>query len=113
MIKNRDIAVAIVLTVVTCGLYGLYWFACLNDDLNELTDKNGTSGGIALVLSLVTCGIYTLYWMYKSGEKVDQLKVQRGLNPQYTGIIYLVLKILGFGIVSCALIQDELNKHAQ
>ena len=113
MVKNRSVAVAILLTIVTCGIYGLYWFVCLNDDLNELTDENGTSGGIALLLCLVTCGIYSLYWMYKAGEKVDRLKEERGLNQTYSGIVYLVLGMLGFGIVSYALIQDELNKNAQ
>lgn len=113
MIKRRDIAVAIILSIVTCGIYGLYWFVCLNDDLNELTDREGTSGGVALILSLVTCGIYTIYWMYKSGEKVDELKSRRGQTSQYSGPVYIVLTLFGFGIVSYALIQDELNKHAQ
>lgn len=113
MIKRRDIAVAIILSIVTCGIYGLYWFVCLNDDLNELTDREGTSGGVALILSLVTCGIYTIYWMYKSGEKVDELKSRRGQTSQYSGLVYIVLTLFGFGIVSYALIQDELNKHAQ
>ena len=113
MIKRRDIAVAIILTIITCGIYGLYWFVCLNDELNELTDKNDTSGGIALLLSLITCGIYSYYWMYKAGEKVDTLKANRGQPAQYTGIVYLVLTLFGFGIVSYALIQDELNKNAQ
>lgn len=113
MIKRRDIAVAIILSIVTCGIYGLYWFVCLNDDLNELTDREGTSGGVALILSLVTCGIYAIYWMYKAGEKVDELKSRRGQTSQYSGIVYLVLSLFGFGIVSYALIQDELNKHAQ
>ena len=113
MIQRREIAVAIILTIVTCGIYGLYWFVCLNDELNELTDKNDTSGIVALVLSLVTCGIYSIYWMYKAGEKVDTLKSQRGMTSQYTGILYIILSLLGFGIVSYALIQDELNKNVQ
>lgn len=112
MINRRDIAVAIILTIVTCGIYGLYWFVCLNDDLNELTDKNDTSGGMALLLSIVTCGIYLYYWMYKAGEKVDTLKANRGQVSQYSGIVYLVLTLFGFGIVSYALIQDELNKNS-
>ena len=113
MVKRKDVAVAIILTIVTCGLYGLYWFVSLTNDLNELTDKNGTSGGMALVFSLVTCGLYTFYWMFKSGEKVDILRRNRGESGEYTSIIYLVLALFGLSIVSYALIQDELNKNAQ
>lgn len=113
MVKRKDVAVAIILTIVTCGLYGLYWFVSLTNDLNELTDKNGTSGGMALVFSLVTCGLYTFYWMFKSGEKVDILRRNRGESGEYTSIIYLVLALFGFSIISYALIQDELNKNVQ
>ncbi len=106
--RERNIGVCIVLTIVTCGIYGLYWLVCLADDINSLTNKNGMSGGMVLLLSIVTCGIYSLYWMYVSGAAIDEYKG----THDYTGIIYLVLSILGFGIVSYALMQNELNKLA-
>ena len=28
MIERRNIAVCIVLTLVTCGIYGIYWIVC-------------------------------------------------------------------------------------
>lgn len=30
--RERNIAVAIILTIVTCGIYGIYWFIVLTDD---------------------------------------------------------------------------------
>lgn len=32
MIQQRNIALCIVLSIVTCGLYGLYWYVCLTND---------------------------------------------------------------------------------
>ena len=32
MIQQRNIAVCIILSIVTCGIYGIYWLICLNDD---------------------------------------------------------------------------------
>lgn len=29
MIKRREIALAIILTIVTCGIYGMYWFVIM------------------------------------------------------------------------------------
>lgn len=50
MVQNRSIAVCIILSIVTCGIYGLYWFVCLTDDANTVSgDVNGTSGIMALV----------------------------------------------------------------
>ena len=112
MVQQRSIAVAIILTIITCGIYGLYWFVCLTDEANQLTKGDDTSGGMALIFTLITCGLYGYYWSYKMGEKVDELKNQRGLSSSSTGILYLILSLFGFQIVAYALIQDEINKNA-
>lgn len=112
MIEQRNIALCIVLSIVTCGIYGIYWFICLSNDANTASGTFGTSGGTAFVLTLITCGIYGLYWAYKQGEKIDSAKNSRGIPTGNSGILYLVLSIFGLGIVAYALMQDELNKLA-
>ncbi len=111
---QRNIAICIVLSIVTCGIYGIYWMIKVVDELNEASDnQNGTSGGMVFLLSLVTCSIYLWYWMYKAGELVNNAKAARGLPVESdSSILYMLLTIFGFGIVSWALIQNELNKVA-
>lgn len=111
MVQNRSIAVCIILSVVTCGIYGIYWMICLANDVNTVSDKpNDTSGGVVFLLSIITCSIYLWYWMYKTGEKLEYAQQKRGLPATNNGVLYLVLSILGLGIVSYCLIQSELNK---
>ena len=111
MVQNRNLAVCIILTIVTCGIYGIYWFICLNNDSNTVSNEpNPTSGGIALLLTIVTCGIYGIYWMYKVGNQLDKACQQRGMPASTRGVLYLVLSIVGLGIVSYALMQDTINK---
>ena len=111
MITKRSIGVAILLSIVTCGIYGIYWMVVVTDDTNKaINDPNGTSGGIAVLLSIVTCGIYGIYWAYKQGEKLDNAKNMRGIPSSNSNILYLVLDILGLGIIAIALMQDSLNK---
>lgn len=113
MIERRNIAVCIVLTLVTCGIYGIYWIVCLTNDVNTVSgDVNGTSGGMVVLLTIVTCGIYGIYWAYKQGEKLDFTKNNRGIPSSNSGILYLILQIFGFGIIAYALMQNELNKLA-
>lgn len=112
MVKQKNIALCIVLTLVTCGIYGIIWFITLTDDTNTVVGKPGTSGGMAFLLSIVTCGIYTLFWAYKQGEKLDEAKNAKGLPSGNSGIIYLLLSIFGLGIIGYALMQDSLNKLA-
>lgn len=110
--EKRNIAVAIILTIVTCGIYGIYWFIMLTDEANKFTDnpQQETNGGIAFLLTIVTCGIYGLYWAYKQGEKLDNASVKSGMINGSRGILYLVLSLVGFSIVAYALMQDSINK---
>ena len=45
MIQKRDIAICIILSLVTCGIYGLYWLSCLADDVNTVSDNPGDTSG--------------------------------------------------------------------
>lgn len=110
MIQRRNIAVCILLSLVTCGIYGLYWLACLANDTNVASGRtNDTSGGMVVLLSIITCNIYHIYWMYKAGEKIDAARQMRGLPSQNNGLVYLLLTLFGFSIIAWALLQNELN----
>ncbi len=114
MIRSRSVGLAIVLSIITCGIYGIYWYVSMANDLNTASDNpSGTSGVAVWLLTIVTCGIYGLYWMYKAGEKLNKAKALRNMPADSnSGIVYLILSIFGLGIVSYALIQSELNKMA-
>ncbi len=50
MIKERSIVLYIILSIITCGIFGLYWFVCITEDTNAAADVAGTSGGLALII---------------------------------------------------------------
>ena len=112
MIQQRNIAVCIILSIVTCGIYGLYWYICLNNDTNTASNTFGTSGGVVVLLTIITCNIYGIYWAYKQGEKIDTAKANRGLPAGNSGVLYLILTLFGLSIVAWALMQNELNQMA-
>ena len=112
---QRNIALAIVLSIITLGIYGIIWFVNMVNELNEASEnESAPSGGVVFLLTLITCGIYQLYWFYKAGEAMNSAKVRRSLpSDSNAGVIYLVLGFVGLGIVSYALIQNDLNKIAE
>lgn len=112
MIKQRNIVLCIVLSIITCGIYGIYWYVCLTDDMNTAAEEQGTTGVMALLFTIITCGIYGFYWAYKMGEKVDALKLKNGEPSGNSGILYIILSVLGLSIVAWAIMQNELNKVA-
>lgn len=111
MVSKKNVLLCVVLSIVTCGIYAIYWFICLTEDTNRLAGDNDTSGIVAWLLSIVTCGIYGLFWAYKRGEKIDRAKQMRNIPANNGGILYLVLFIFG-GIIAYALIQNEINNLA-
>lgn len=111
MVRPRSIPLCIVLSVITCGLYFLYWFVCCTDDVNEVTQEYGTSGLASLLLTIITCGIYGIYWGYKMGDKLDRARMRSHVPPASFPILFLVLNLFGLSIVTCAIIQSELNHY--
>ena len=74
-INKRNLAVSIILTIVTCGIYGIYWFIVMTDDTKNVSgDINGASGGVAFLLTLVTCNIYDIIGLT---SRVRELIMQR------------------------------------
>lgn len=109
-IKNRNIPICVILSIITCGIYAIYWFVVMTNESNALAPKNATtSGGKAFLLCLVTLGIYSIYWNYKLGAKVDEMK---GVENGNTAIMYLIIGLIGFSIINSCLAQSEINRHA-
>lgn len=110
MVQRREIVTCILLSIVTCGIYNIYWFIKITDDVNYLSGLvNQTSGGMAFLLTLVTCNIYGLYWAYNMGEKLDMAKNQRGVPASNGGVLFLILQLL-CPVAACAVMQNDINK---
>ena len=113
MIKKRDVAIAIIFSILTCGIYGIYWFIVLTDDAKVASEDNSfQSGGVAFLLTIITCGIYGLYWAYKMGDLIKTTQIKKGMPVNDYGILYLILQFFGFSIINYALMQNDLNKIA-
>ena len=107
-IQRRSIALAVILTIVTFGIYGIYWMIRINDEVNQLANEpEATSGGLVFLFTLITCGIYGFYWLYKMGERCDAITGEWNSSRP---ILYLILGLIGFSIISYALIQDSINR---
>ncbi|MHA0856943.1 DUF4234 domain-containing protein [Paenibacillus sp. CMAA1364] len=112
MVTQRNVAVAIILTLITCGIYGIYWFIVLTNDVGRLSGDRSFTGGKNFLLTLVTCGIWSIVWAYQVGKQMAHAQRQRGIMSSDNSVIYLLLGIFGFGIVTYALVQSEVNQLA-
>ena len=111
--RERNIVTCILLSIVTCGIYGIVWFIQLTDDAARANNNPNFSGGTSFLLTLVTCGIYSIYWSYKMGKEIYNAKVSRNMPASDQSVLYLVLSLFGLGIVNYCLIQNDLNDLAK
>lgn len=113
-VKKRDIVTTVILSIITCGIYGLYWMVVLTDDSNNLsTNEKTASGGTALLYTIVTCGIYGYYWNYKMGKKLHEAGKERNVDIADNSVMYIILSVLGLAIVNYCLMQADINKIVQ
>ncbi len=111
-IASKNIVTCVLLSIVTCGIYGIIWFINLTDDSKSIHNDETASGGMAFLFTLITCGIYGYYWNYKIGKRMYEAGKERGIEIADNSVLYLVLSIFGLGIVNYCLIQSDLNKFA-
>ena len=112
-VEKRDVVVAIILSIVTCGIYGIYWFVKITDDCGKASGDNSMSGGVSFLLNLVTCGIYGIYWSYQMGKRIQTAQEKRNMPTTDNSALYLILYVLQLSFINWILIQSELNKMAE
>ncbi len=112
-LPERNIVVCILLSLITCGIYGIYWFIVMTDESNMVSDEQTASGGMAFLFTIITCGIYFYYWNYKMGQKLHQAGQKYNKPIGDNSIVYLLLSIFGLGIINYCIIQSDLNRFSK
>jgi len=108
---RRSIGQAIVFSIITCGIYMIYWLYQLLSSLYRLNNQP-SSAGFDILLTFITCGIYGIYLMYKIG------KLESGVNQNFDmphkddSVLYLILAIFSLQIIVYAIVQSNLNTLA-
>ena len=101
---DRGIASYIILSIITCGIYGYYFIYKMAHDVNLACDGDGesTTGlGMFIVLSFITCGIYAYYWYYKLGNRLADNAPRYGLSFREDGTTVLLWSL--FGLLVCGI----------
>ena len=112
MFVRRSVPMCVILSIITCGIYQLYWFVCVTNEADAVTGEPGPGGGMSLLFTILTCGIYGVYWGWKMGDKLDASRARHGVVPGSFAILFLLLNLFGLQIVTLAIIQSELNHYS-
>lgn len=109
--QNRSIATVIILTIITCGIYGWYWVYVTADAL----EKEGQTGQLApivqLILVLFTGPIGYLFFGMAADKNLNAAKTKRGLPTSDNSVAYILLGLI-IPIVLVGMVQNEINQLA-
>jgi hypothetical protein len=98
MIKQRNFLTFVLLSIVTCGIYGIIFWYSFADDMNTICNGDGKQTQnyiIVILLSIVTCGIYGWIWYYGIGNRLQENAPRYGTNLNENGTTVLLWMIFG------------------
>ena len=108
--KRRKGLNVVLLTIVTCGIYMLWWYyQCMEDVNNASGEKRMNS--MALLLGSIFCSPVILYMLYKMDKNIARLSQENGTEYKENFILWILMTLLcGIGsIIAAFQICDALN----
>ena len=101
----RSPVAVILLSIVTLGIYTLYWYYAVFEELKDRTG-NGVGGPIGLLLGLCI-GIVNIFLL---PSEVGNMYAQEGLEKPVTGLtgFWVLIPLVGF-IIWIVKVQNAMN----
>lgn len=96
--KNRNPIAVAVLTLVTLGIYGIYWAVSTKGEMNKLGAEIPTAW-------LIIVPLVNIWWLWKYSEGVE--KVTGG---KLSGVLAFIL-LLVLDLIGAAIVQDSFNNN--
>ena len=127
--KKKDIVTCILLSIITLGIYTIFWTVDLMFQTDKCFKERKTSVLLKIVYTIITGGLYAIYWVYRIGKEmaakskyiVDKASIYAVLiffaiasefnfviHVHNTSYIYIGIGFIYELIVMC-LIQNDLN----
>ena len=118
VVQERTPLSTILITVVTCGIYGLYWQFKTTDELRTATNDDSINPMLELLLTLVTGGIWGVYVQYRNAQKIHAALASRDPSRKDQSQTILILAIAMYfvgvtGFIAMWLLQEEFNALAR
>ena len=112
MMKKKKIGLYIFLSIITLGIYSIFFWYRWTEEVNTLCiddDDDSANYLLVCILSVFTCGIYTFVWNYKMAERIYQKSADYGVQLKHSGM-FIMLWRLFLPIVSSIYKISYVNK---
>ena len=108
---RRNIVIGVLVSLCTCGIYGLYWKYKQMATINAWLKRDEYSFWSWLFFTIITCGLYGLYYEYKMANSINMVQADNDLYFDATlPIVCVLLATVSLGIASLAIQQEQINR---
>lgn len=109
MLKQRSVATVIILSIVTCGIYMLYWSYVTINALDAEGGASNMSAGLQFVLMFFYVGM--ILFGINADANINAIKAKKGIPTADNKVAWILLGLF-IPIVLVGLVQSEINKLA-
>ncbi len=106
-IEKRNIGTCVILSIVTCGIYGIVWAVKMLKEAVQIKDETD-DGLVEILLGIFLCPV----GFFMAEKKFNEGCQAKGIPHEDRSILYIVLGFIGLGIVDFIMMQSDLNKVA-
>ncbi|MFC1769188.1 DUF4234 domain-containing protein [Nanoarchaeota archaeon] len=104
MVKERNVAFVVILSLITFGIYMIYWLVSTSLELKDLKQDVPTPWILVLLLVPIVNIVVVIYYMWKYSKAAENA-TKGALNQPLAFVLLILLGFVGAGYV-----QSELNK---
>ena len=97
MMKKKNLALFIILSIVTLGIYPLFFWYKWTKDLNKLCagdDRDSANYLLVVLLNIFSLGIYSPIWNYQMAERLYQKAGDYGVEIKHGGFFVMIWRFL-------------------
>ena len=106
-----NIALDIILSIITCGIYWFFWQARQMRALNYLLKEQRFNFLLWFLVSFITCFLFNIYYEYIMAQAIVEIQKRQGKAPSNDlPVLSLVLSLFGLHVITDAIQQNEINK---
>ena len=107
--EKRDPLMLILLSIVTCGIYCIYWHYTVGNEINSALGKEAVNPVLAIIS--FCCFPVLFYYVYTVDKALEELTAERGIKYTSNFVLWVITMLFGIGtLVEMFQVQTTLNE---
>ena len=109
MLTKRGVASVVLLTIITCGIYGVWWTWVTCNAMQNQGGKKDIPPILTLLMMLFYSGVGGALLALDADDNLNAIKAAHGMPQANNKVLWVVLGAI-IPVVTVALVQHEINE---